>query len=107
MGERFCLSNPFQKRELSLQRLLRSQRNSRSLLSWSHDPSSGGLLGNVQRYLPMDLRLIASDLKTHAYAHDRTSIPTFTTSLGCFTRFQAMSVMCSKPSTPPKSTNAP
>ena len=39
----------------------------------------------------------------------RTSIssPTFTTSEGCLTRFHAMSVMCSRPSMPPRSTNAP
>ena len=33
-------------------------------------------------------------------------IPTLTTSVGCLTRFHAMSVMCSSPSIPPKSTNA-
>ena len=39
----------------------------------------------------------------------RTSIssPTLTTSDGCLTRLHAMSVMCSRPSMPPRSTNAP
>ena len=35
------------------------------------------------------------------------SCPTSTISLGCLIRFQAISVMCNSPSTPPRSTNAP
>jgi hypothetical protein len=36
-----------------------------------------------------------------------TVSPTLSTWLGCETRFQLMSVTCSRPSMPPRSTNAP
>ena len=54
--------------------------------------------------MPSETRFfLASNLSTLA----SSSWPTWTTSLGWRTRRQAMSVMCSRPSMPPRSTNAP
>ena len=54
--------------------------------------------------MPSETRFFsASNFSTLA----SSSWPTWTTSLGWRTRRQAMSVMCSRPSMPPRSTNAP
>jgi small subunit ribosomal protein S1 len=60
---------------------------------------------NLARRYPEGTRLFGR--VTNFRTFTISSSPIATTSDGCLTRFQAMSVMCSRPSMPPRSTNAP